>query len=88
MGVGEWHLFDQGKMHLKRGDKILLCSDGLYRNLAIEEIKNWSKREISSERQANRMLRQLLEIKQNMGEKDNISALYFGYMTKEHRGSL
>ena len=88
LGVGEWHLFDQGKMRLKRGDKILLCSDGLYRNLAIEEIKNWSKREISSERQANRMLRQLLEIKQNMGEKDNISALYFGYMTKEHRGSL
>ena len=88
LGVGNWHLFQQGKLPLRKGDKILLCSDGLYRNLTSEDIKNWSKREIRSESQADRMLRQLLEIKQNMGERDNISALYFGYMKKEHRGSV
>ena len=88
LGVGEWYLFDRGTKRLKKGDKLLLCTDGLYRNLEDDVIKQWAKREITSQKQADRMLRQLLEIKLNKGERDNISALYFGYMAKEQRGWL
>lgn len=86
LGVGEWHTFSYGKRRIKKGDKFLLCSDGLYRNLKLEELKCWSKRSVYNEMQATRMLKQLLERKKNMKEQDNISALYFGYVAKENEG--
>ena len=88
LGVGQWHLFSYGKKRIKKGDKFLLCSDGFYRNLSLEELKRWSQKTIYSDTQANRMLKQLLERKKNMKEQDNISALYFGHAEKESRGSL
>lgn len=88
LGVGEWHLFTFGKKRMKKGDKILLCSDGLYRKLTLEELKQWSGRMISDDLQANRMLKQLLEKKKYLKEKDNISALYLGYGTKESKGTV
>ena len=87
LGVGEWHLFTAGRTKIKNGDKFLLCSDGLYRNLSLEELKQWAKKPVYSDAEANRMLRQLLEKKKNRKEKDNISALYFGY-EKKRKGDL
>ena len=88
LGVGEWYLFTTGRRKLRNGDKFLLCSDGLYRNLSLEELKQWGKKAVYSDAEANRMLRQLWEKKKNLKEKDNISALYFGYGKRESKGSL
>ena len=87
LGVGEWHLFTTGRRKIKNGDKFLLCSDGLYRNLFLEELKQWAKKHVYSDVEANRMLRLLWEKKKNLKEKDNISALYFGY-GKRRKGTL
>ena len=87
LGVGEWHLFACGRKRMKKGDKFLLCSDGLYRKLETEEVRQWGKRTVNSDMEANRMLRQLLERKKHLKEQDNISALYFGYR-KKGKGSL
>ena len=85
LGVGEWHLFSCGQRRIKRGDKFLLCSDGLYKKLSLQELHCVAKRTICNDAGANRMLRQLLEKKKNLKERDNISALYFGYGTREGR---
>ena len=88
LGVGEWHLFCNGKKRIKKGDKFLLCSDGLYRNITLHEVKQWSQKPIYNDTEANRMLRQLWERKKNLKEKDNISALYFGYRKAENKEKL
>ena len=86
LGVGEWHLFSCGKKRIKKWDKFLLCSDGLYRNLKPEEVRRWGKRIVNGDREANRMLKQLLDKKKHLNEQDNISALYFGYGKREGKG--
>lgn len=83
IGVGEWKLLDTGCMRIRKNDRLLLCSDGLYRNLEKEEWKTWFKNKVADDEQANRMLKQLLGKKMAKGEKDNVSALYFGYGKKE-----
>lgn len=80
IGVGEWHLLCEERSKIRKGDKILLCTDGFYRNLDKEELRLWGKRKVDSDGQADRMLKQIFQKKINRGEKDNISALYFGYM--------
>lgn len=79
VGVGEWYLPDMGSRRVKKGDRFLLCTDGFYRNLDMEELRIWGKREVESDVQANRMLKQIFHKKLAIGEKDNISAIYFGY---------
>ena len=88
LGVGEWHLFSYGKKRIKRRDQLLLCTDGLYRNLKVEELDCLAKRPICNDAGANRILRQLLEKKKQRKEQDNISALYFGYAAKEGRRNV
>ena len=83
IGVGEWHLLSEGWKRLRKNDRILVCSDGFYRNLDIKEIGMWNKRKVESNFQADRMLKQIFHKKISMGEQDNISALYFGYMEKQ-----
>lgn len=80
IGVGEWHLLCEDRRNIRKGDKFLLCTDGFYRNLAQEELRIWGKRKMESDGQAERMLKQIFQKKINNGEKDNISAIYFGYM--------
>lgn len=80
IGVGEWSILDSGSVRLKRKDKILLCSDGFYRNMDLEYFRMWGQREIKNEEQAKRMLKQLFQKKTAQGEKDNLSAIYFGYL--------
>lgn len=82
IGVGEWHLLSMGRRRIKRKDKWLLCSDGLYRQLQEEELRFCGKRKIGNDEQARRLLKQLWEKKQNIKGKDNASALYFGYIEK------
>lgn len=88
LGVGEWHLFSSGCKRIKKGDRFLLCSDGLYRNIKLEEVRQWGKRAVNDDGEANRMLRQLLERKKHLNEQDNISALYFGYGKREGKGKV
>ena len=88
LGVGEWHLFSGGQKRIKKGDRFLICSDGLYRNIKLEEVRQWGKRAVNDDGEANRMLRQLLERKKHLKEKDNISALYFGYGKREGKGKV
>lgn len=83
IGVGEWHLLVQGWKTFKRKDRILMCSDGFYRNLGIEELRAWNQRRIDGNVQADRMLKQVFQKKLYGGEQDNISALYFGGMDKQ-----
>ena len=83
IGVGEWKLLENGSVRIGKNDRLLLCSDGLYRNLEQEEWNTWFGKRVSSDEQANRMLKQLLGRKIAKGEKDNLSALYFGYTKKE-----
>ena len=78
VGVGRWYLPDMGSRKIRKKDKFLLCTDGFYRNLDIEELRIWGKRAVENDVQAERMLRQIFQKKMIMGEKDNISALYFG----------
>lgn len=82
IGAGEWHLPMAKSRRLHRGDKFLLCSDGFYRHLEAEELKVWGRRKVESDEEADRMLRQMYQRKMAMGEKDNISALYFGMVKK------
>lgn len=85
IGVGPWRVLEKGKFRIRKKDKILMCSDGLYRNISIEELRIWSARVVKSDSQADRMLKQLFQKKISLGEKDNISALYFGYTDNELR---
>ena len=85
IGVGEWHLLSTGDRKIRNGDRFLLCTDGFYRNLDKEELRIWNRRSIESDVQADRMLKQIFQKKISAGEKDNISALYFGYMGKYNR---
>lgn len=82
IGAGTWYLFTMSKRRIRKKDRFLLCSDGFYRNLDMEELRIWNKRKIENDSQANRMLRQICQKKIARGEKDNISALYFGYIEK------
>ena len=83
IGVGQWYLLSHGQKKLGKRDRILMCSDGFYRNLDFMELHVWNKREIKNSEQANRMLKQIFQKKISAGEKDNISALYFGYPEKQ-----
>lgn len=80
IGVGQWHLPVMGRRKIRKKDKFLLCTDGFYRNLDTEELRMWGKRKVESDVQADRMLRQIFQKKMGIGEKDNISALYFGML--------
>lgn len=80
LGVGEWNLLDMGKKKIRKRDKFLICSDGVYRNMDNTELGIWSKRNIDGDSQADRMLKQLFQKKIAKGETDNLSALYFGYL--------
>lgn len=82
IGVGMWKLLDVGRIKIRRKDKILLCTDGLYRNINLEELQMWGEKEVKSDEQAKRMLKQLFHKKLSQGEKDNLSAVYFGYAKK------
>ena len=82
IGVGSWNLLDSGRMRIRKTDKILLCTDGLYRNLDLEELRMWGGRKVWDDEQAKRMLKQLFQKKIYKGEKDNLSAIYFGYVKK------
>lgn len=82
IGVGQWHLLSSGQKKLRKGERILMCSDGFYRNLDKKELGVWNKREIRNGEQADRMLKQIFQKKISAGEQDNISALYFGYLEK------
>ena len=86
IGAGEWHLLETGSVTLKKKDRILMCTDGLYRNLGNTELKLWSEKVVDCDEQAQRMLKQLFQKKVSRGEKDNVSALYFGYVKKEAKG--
>ena len=86
IGVGSWNLLESGSLKLKKKDRILMCPDGLYRNLDKKELKLWSEKAVDSDEQAGRMLKQLFQKKMSLGEKDNLSALYFGYAKKEAKG--
>ena len=81
--MGEWYLLCGGMGKIKKGEKLLLCTDGFYRNLDREELRVWGKRKVDSDRMADRMLRQIFQKKINGGERDNISALYFGYIEQK-----
>ena len=83
IGVGEWHLLSGSFRKFGKKDRILVCSDGFYRNLDNEELCVWNKRRIESSSQADRMLKQIFHKKLSIGERDNISALYFGYMERQ-----
>ncbi len=85
IGVGQWHLLCTGDRKVKKRDRFLICSDGFYRNLDLEELRIWNRRRIESDAQADRMLKQIFQKKISGGEKDNISALYFGYMENRIR---
>ncbi len=82
IGCGEWQLPDAGSRKIRKGERFLLCTDGLYRRLEKEELRVWAGKEIESDGQADRMLRLLYEKKIAGGEKDNLSGLYFGTITK------
>ena len=82
IGVGAWHLLTVANKKIKKKDRFLLCSDGFYRNLNIEELKVWNRRSIEDDIQADRMLKQICQKIIAAGEQDNISALYFGYTDK------
>ena len=82
IGVGEWRVLDSGRLRIRRKDKILLCSDGLYRNMDSKELKMWGQRKIENDEQARRMLKQLFQKKVSHGEKDNFSAIFFGYVAR------
>ena len=86
IGVGQWQVLDSNRRTLKKRDRLLLCSDGLYRLLELEELQMWASKEVHCDEQANRMLKQLGDKKKYMGEKDNISALYFGYGYEKREG--
>lgn len=83
IGVGEWHLLSGAGKRLRKRDRILICTDGFYRNLDMEELRMWNKRRIESNSHADRMLKQIFHKKLSLGEQDNISALYFGYMEEQ-----
>lgn len=83
IGAGEWHLPAMGKGRFRCKDRFLMCTDGFYRGLDIEELKLWGKREVEEDEQAERMLRQMGQKKLSGGEKDNISALYWGKVKRE-----
>jgi len=83
IGAGEWHLLTCSKKRLKRRERILMCTDGFYRNLDAEELCMWNKRNVENSSQADRMLKQIFHKKISVGEQDNISALYFGYREKQ-----
>lgn len=78
IGVGKWYQPVMGSKRIRKKDKFLLCTDGFYRNLDMEELRIWGKRKVEDGTQADRMLRQIFQKKIAAGEKDNISALYFG----------
>jgi len=83
LGAGEWRLVNVGICKVKKKDAFLLCTDGFYRNLDKEVLQIWAKRKIEDEKQAERMLKQIYQKKISMGEKDNISAIYFGVGKKK-----
>lgn len=79
IGVGTWHMPTVVKHKMKKKDRFLVCSDGFYRSLDVEELKIWNRRKIEDDIQADRMLKQIFQKIIATGEQDNISALYFGY---------
>ena len=88
IGVGEWHQPVIGSRRVGKKDKFLLCTDGFYRNMDREELRIWGKRKVENEAQANRMLKQIFQKKMIVGEKDNISALYFGFQGGEYEKNM
>lgn len=86
LGVGEWHLLSIKKYKVRRKDKWLLCSDGFYSHFQEREFCLLGKQKIYGDGQAERLLKQLWEKKRTIKGKDNASALYFGFTTKQSGG--
>ena len=63
IGVGNWRILDMGKVRIGRNDKILLCTDGLYRNINLDELRLWGIKSVEDDEQAKRMLKQLFQKK-------------------------
>lgn len=76
IGVGDWKAPTFGKGRLRKGEALLLCSDGFYRGFKKEELEACLGRKAETPEQAERRLRQLGQRKLAKGEQDNISALY------------
>lgn len=85
IGVGKWRQLQVRNRRVKKGERFLLCTDGLYRSLEEKALKDWSKKEIRCDGQAERMLRLLFERCILKGEKDNISGIYFGETEAEKK---
>lgn len=78
IGTGEWKLLDMGVGRFRKKDKILLCTDGFYRGISNEDFNSFMEKEVRGSEEAQRMLKLIQQKKESMGEKDNISAIYFG----------
>lgn len=76
LGVGSWRGVSMGRKRIRKGDRILLCTDGFYRGLLLEELYSYLACQLSGEEQMKRLLQQIAERKLTMGEQDNLSALY------------
>ncbi|MBR5577424.1 MAG: serine/threonine-protein phosphatase [Lachnospiraceae bacterium] len=79
LGTGEWALPDMGRIKLGNKDRILVCSDGFYRGLEMEEIRTLLKRNVRENETAERMLKLIYQKKCAMGERDDISAIFLGF---------
>lgn len=82
IGSFPWQDVQKKQGCLRRGEKLLLCSDGFWRELEEKEIaesfrwkKGWGRRRKLTEAQAEKRLRKLGQTGRTRGEKDNQAAV-------------
>lgn len=80
IGMGNLRLIDcsQEAIVLEKGDRVLLCSDGLYRSLTEEEILNIVKKERNVQEAANALTRQVMG-RAAVKSQDNTSVVLIQY---------
>ncbi len=70
LGISEKQSFDSGRILLKPGDKILLCSDGLY-----DELEESAIRDLLIENPPKEAVQELIKAANAAGGRDNISVV-------------
>lgn len=78
IGSFKWQGLYVKKGHMRRNDTFLVCTDGFYRMLSKDEMQMILSREISGEKQADKLLREVILRLRSKGEKDDMSAIYVG----------
>lgn len=76
LGIGKWSIPQYKSGRIRKKEEILICSDGFYRHNPLFHNRERMKNKVTNDCDADRYLKQICFDLIQLGERDNISAVY------------